>query len=346
MFCRVSALAVLSLLTGCAIHPVPEDVTGVDTLDIVKQIRCETREALTGVIKNKLADWASRGSAEAAALLLKYESNTDEISNFGPDRFPGPGYVEVRRFIKLLFETGIAYNFDLTMTENNDLTTDISLLKPLTSPSFTLGIGAGAKRRRTNERTFTTTDTFGFLVTQLNRKNRYDEHYCDGKIVRENHVYPLAGRIGVDKAVVTFVELTFVGGLGADKAPGPPTMADKLTFTTALNISANPKIEFVPVGRAFQLSSAGLNASADRTDMHQVSIGLSLSTAAMADLAASRSFVFSPERGPAPAVRSGPIRSGVFFGERITGAGTPAEQRAVEAIDQLKRRELQLIPPP
>jgi hypothetical protein len=26
-------------------HPVPEDVTGLDTADIVKQIRCETRDA-------------------------------------------------------------------------------------------------------------------------------------------------------------------------------------------------------------------------------------------------------------------------------------------------------------
>lgn len=345
MFRRLSALAFGLLLTGCSIHPAPEDVTGVDTLDIVKQVRCETREALIGVIKNKLDDWANRGSPEAAELLQSYASNSDEISNFGPDRFPEPNYVEVRRFIKLLFETGIAYNFDLTMTENNDLTTDISLLKPLSLPSFSLGIGAGAKRRRTNQRTFTTTDTFGFLVTQLNRRNRYDEHYCDGKIVRENHVYPLAGRIGVDKAVVTFIELTFVGGLGADKAPGPPTMADTLTFTTVLNVSANPKLEFVPVGRAFQLSSAGLNASADRTDVHQVGIGLALSTAAMADLAASRSFVFSPDRGPIP-VRGGLGQSGLYFGERITGAGTPAERRAVEAIDQRKRRELQLIPPP
>ena len=64
-------LATVPLFVGCAIHPVPEDVTGVDTLDIVKQIRCETRQALTDIIKEKLKDWAARGSAEAEELLRR-----------------------------------------------------------------------------------------------------------------------------------------------------------------------------------------------------------------------------------------------------------------------------------
>lgn len=341
----IPALGALSLLAGCAIHPVPEDVTGVDTVDIVKQVRCETREALTQLIKIKLEDWGNRGSPEAARLAQLYANDPEAISDFGPGLFPGPQYVEVRRFIKVFAETAIAYNFDLTMTENNDLTTDISLVRPFVSPKLTLGIGAGAKRKRSNQRTFTTADTFGYLINQLNRKNRYDEHYCDGKVVRENFIYPLAGRVGVDKTVVTFVELSVFGGLGGDKGKGPPTMADKLTFTTVVNISANPKIEFTPVTSAFQLASAGLNASADRTDMHQVSVGLSLGDTAMADLGALRVFGFSPDRGP---IRTAipAVRYGLYHGERVTGGGTPAEQRAVEAIDQLKRRELQLIPPP
>ncbi|WP_316187731.1 MULTISPECIES: hypothetical protein [unclassified Bradyrhizobium] len=340
----IFALGSLSLLAGCAIHPAPEDVTGVDTVDIVKQIRCETREALTQLIKVKLEDWANRGSPEAARLSQQYASDPETISDFGPGQFPGPEYVEVRRFIKVFAETAIAYNFELTMTENNDLTTDIGLVRPLLSPKVTLGISAGAKRKRSNLRTFTTADTFGYLISQLNRKNRYDEHYCDGKVVRENYIYPLSGRVGIDKTVVTFVELSVFGSLGGEKGKGPPTMADKLTFTTVVNISANPKIEFTPVTSAFQLASAGLNANADRTDTHQVSVGLSLGDSAMADLGALRTFGFSPERGP---MRSpAPVRYGLYHGERVTGGGTPAEQRAVEAIDQLKRRELQLIPPP
>jgi hypothetical protein len=343
------AIAGLSLLTGCAIHPVPENVTGVNTVDIVKQIRCETREALTDIIKEKLKDWAERGSAEAGVLLRQYESDPDSIANFHPRLFPGPSYVEVRRLINVFAETGIAYNFDLQMTENNDLTTDISLLRPVVTPKFTLGIGAGALRKRANFRTFTVTDTFGFLVTQLNRKNRYGEHYCDGKIVWKNYIYPIAGHIGVRKTVRTFIELTVFGGLAgpAAKPEGPPTMVDKLTFTTVVNISASPKFEFTPVGDHLQLATAGFKASADRTDRHEVAIGLAIAGIGLGELGPLRSFGFSPDRGPTIAAPRGPRAGiGLYRGDRVTGGRTPAERAAVEAIDRVKRGELQLIPPP
>jgi hypothetical protein len=343
----IFALAAVSLLSGCAIHPVPEDVTGVDTVDIVKQVRCETREALTDLIKEKLKDWSDRGSPEAGALLLLYEGNPDLISDFHPRLFPGPKYVEVRRLINVFAETAVAYNFDLQMTENNDLTTDINLLRPITTPKFTLGINAGALRRRANERIFTLSDTFGYLVTRLNRQNRYGERYCDGKIVRKNYVYPIAGRVGVHKTIRTFIELTVFGGLAgpAEKqGKGPPTMVDKLTFTTMINISASPKVEFTPVTDRFQLADAGFKASADRTDRHEVAIGLAIAGNGVNEVGALRRFGFSPDRGAtAPTGRQ--TGSGIYRGARVTGGGTPAEQSAVEAIDQVKRRELQLIPP-
>jgi hypothetical protein len=34
------------LVSGCAIHPQPKDVTGISTFDIEQQIRCETRKAV------------------------------------------------------------------------------------------------------------------------------------------------------------------------------------------------------------------------------------------------------------------------------------------------------------
>src|SRR3954471_13931335 len=84
------------LASGCSIHPVPADVTGVDTKDIVKQIRCETREAITDEIKAQLKKWAAAGSPEAEALSRQYESNPDAIEDFRPGLFPGTGYVQVR----------------------------------------------------------------------------------------------------------------------------------------------------------------------------------------------------------------------------------------------------------
>jgi hypothetical protein len=43
---RIVALGVAFAVAGCAIRPLPEDVSGVRTYLIVRQIRCETRRAI------------------------------------------------------------------------------------------------------------------------------------------------------------------------------------------------------------------------------------------------------------------------------------------------------------
>jgi hypothetical protein len=345
---RVLAVLSISLLSaGCAIHPVPENVTGVDTEDIVRQIRCEARDALVDIIKLKLKELSEQGSATAQELLQEYERNPDAVEDFHWRLFPGQGYTQVQRFIKLFAEAAIAYSFDLQMTENNDLTTDINLVNPLAAPKLTLAINAGALRRRTNQRVFTSVDTFGFLVAQLNRRNAYNERYCNKRIVIKNYIYPIAGRVGVAKTIGTFINLTVVGALGGpatQQGKGPPTMVDKLTFTTTVNGSATPKVEFAPVGDRLQLANASLKASADRSDRHEVTIGLALEGIGLDELAAARRYAFSPSRGRG--LLSSQERNGFYQGSRVSGGGTPAEQRAVKAIDEVKRGEVQLIPPP
>ena len=357
MYVRIlAALAALPLFVGCAIHPVPEDVTGVDTYHIVRQIRCETRDTLRRFVITWLEDLgrdheSQRGDPIARRLAYQYENDPDSISSFHANRFPGPQYVQVRNLINTFYDAGIAYNFDLTMTENNDLSTEINFLRPLTRPKFTLGISAGAKRERSNNRTFTVTDTFSYLLTKLNTPVR-GRRYCDGQIVQANYIYPIAGRIGVDKLVKSFIELTLFANLGGKDANpgegGAPTMADKLTFTTTVDASATPRIEFSPVGTAFQLADASLTGSVKRTDVHQVTVALAISKGGMANLDPFRSFLFSSQRG-APAA-SAPITIGprsntsmLVVGRRVTGGGTPSEVLAVLAIDQVKSRELELI---
>lgn len=345
MFKRIApVVAALPLFASCAIHPVPEDFAGVNTYHIVRQIRCETRQALIDIIREKLETLASDGSPVAQQLLVKYQNDPDAISGFNSNQFSGPEYVEVRSLIKLFADAAIAYNFDLTMTEDNNLGTDISLLKPLTNPKFSLGFSASANRKRSNQRSFTIADDFTYLVRQLNTPNWANKRYCDKYLVGENYIYPVAGRIGVDKTIRTFMELTLLGGLAKlDKPDGPPTMTDKLTFTTALSLSATPKIEFAPVNAQFQLSSASLTGLADRTDTHQVTVGLAVGGRGMAELGLSRGFVFAPRGGAVVAARRG--QGGPYVGARVTGGNTPAQRMAVEAIDQIKSREIQLVVP-
>jgi hypothetical protein len=354
--CFAGVFAALALLSGCSIHPLPEDVAGVDTYHIVRQIRCETRESLRTLVIAWLDDLARDregrpGDPIARKLAMQYESDPESIAKFSPDLFPGPRYVEVRRLINLFRDAGIAYTFELTMTENNDLDTDISLLKPLTRPKFTLGIKAGAKRQRTNNRVFTVTDTFSYLLTKLNTQVR-GQRYCDGQIVQANFIYPIAGRVGIDKVVTSFIELTLFANLAGKQANpgegGAPTMTENLTFTTTIDASATPKVEFAPLGRDFQLANASLTGAVKRSDTHKVTVGIAIATGDAVNLDPLRSFLFSSQRGARVArapenVRQRSVPSSLVVGRRVTGGGTPSEVLAVLAIDQLKSREVEFV---
>lgn len=347
----VVGISALLLFSGCAIHPVPEDVTGVDTYHIVRQIRCETRKAVIDFLMAQLRQLAE--DPIARNLVLQYEGDPESIRTFKPDLFPGPDYREYRRFFGLIYSAAIAYNFDLTMTEQNDFGTNLNFLGPWKS-KFTLAVNGNANRQRSNQRQFTVTDTFQFLLANLNAADENGVLYCDGQIAQANHLYPIAGEIGVYKTVQTFFELSVLGGMSAYQAKpgagGAPTMTDNLKFNTTVDLSGTPKVVFVPIGSGFQPTDASMTGLARRTDFHQVTVGLAVTPSGAVDVGPLRGFLFS---GPSRGGRTlGPAKRGVtagpvLVGNRVTGTGgTLAEQLAVFAIDQVKSREIQLIPSP
>src|ERR1043166_3614984 len=192
------------LLGGCAIHPLPENVTGIDTPDIVRQIRCEAREAVIHEVKKWLTSLAADSNPRtqlrtriAQQLLAKYDAEPESISSFNAGVFPA-SFVAERQLVNLFYTAGIGYSFDLKMTENNDINpASATLLRPSPpQPKFTLGLGAGALFDRTNQRKFTATDTFGSLL-RVNAAEVRGRRYCTGFVVTENYIYPIAGRLGV-----------------------------------------------------------------------------------------------------------------------------------------------------
>jgi hypothetical protein len=349
----LAVLTAASLLAGCAIHPVPEDVTGLDTADIVKQIRCETRDAARKTIKKVLAGMATDGnSAIARDLLIEFEANPNTMVGFDARRsFPDPAHVQVRNVFDVIYSAGVAYTFDLTMSEDNNLGSTANFLGPWLN-KFTLGLTGDANRMRENERTFTITDKIGFLLRELNTPKPDGKQYCDGHIaLGPNYIYPIAGRIGVDNTVYTFFQLSFFDGLAANKADpggaGAPAMADKLTFTTMVDFIATPTVVFAPVPKSFQVTDATATGTLRRTDAHQVSVGLALDPKGkgIAALSSLRGFVFSGANlGGVRVPGASKPGGGVLVANRVIATTTsPAEQLAVLAIDQLKSRELQLI---
>jgi hypothetical protein len=342
----VSSLA--ALLAGCAIHPLPENVTGVDTPDIVRQIRCESREAVIHEIKQWLTLKANAGDLLSQQLLMKYDADSESISNFNANVFPR-AYAEERKLVNLFYTAGVAYTFDLKMSVNSDLNPPaaVDLVRPSPPrPKFTLGIGAGALLDRSNERKFTATDTFGSLL-KLNAAVVRGRRYCTGFIVTENYVYPIAGRIGVAKVIHDFINLTLFESLSGDKG-APPTMTDDLTFTTTVSASVSPAVIFTPLGRALQIADASLTGAFKRSDVHEVTVGVAIDRTGVANLASARSYLFSDRRNATGLGTSGPavVSGSLFIGNRVIGGGSVAEQLAVIAIDQAKSQQVQIIPAP
>ena len=277
----LAALAAASLIGGCAIHPVPEDVTGIDTAGIVKQIRCETRDAARRLILEQLTYMAGRNDQTAQGLLASYTEDQDRMVDFDADRlFPGIFYRKSRNLFTLINAGAAAYTFELTMNETNNLGSTANLLGPWAN-RLNLGLTGNANRIRQNVRTFTVTDKFNFLLKDLNSLSFRGRRYCDGHVaLRPNYIYPIAGKIGMYNTVYTFFTMSIFDGLApksaAPGAEGAPSMAEDLTFTTQFDLLATPKVTFAPIKTSFQAVDASVTGYLARRDVHRVTVGLAL----------------------------------------------------------------------
>lgn len=348
-----ASLGMVLVSAGCAIKPVPDDVTGVSTYAIARQIRCETRaaarERVVTYIKN-LAEGSQyiAGDPQAQQLLARYGDGGEDISSFRPGMFTGPLEVERRNYLTMIYTTAIAYSFDLTGDETNNIGSTVNLVGPWAN-KLGLGITGNANRERQNERLFTLTDTLGDLLMNLNAK-QFGVPYC-GKpqIVAENYVYPVAGRIGVDESLKTFLELNVFANIAAsdgskssNAALAAPTFTDKLTFTTTFDLTGNPQVTFTPVGSGFQVGDASLTGLVRRTDTHKVYVALALEPPGAVSSTALHTYLFPSNQ--ARAAGGGPRKPTTVIGSSVTArVRTAAEDIAVSALDQIKNREVQFI---
>lgn len=319
-----AAIVGAAVLSGCAIHPLPDDVAQISTYYIVRQIRCEARQAVIDSLfryltsednlrENKLDEHSYKIGIQAKA---DYDADRDSITRFDPARLTG----FARSVVGLLYHTGIAYNYDLLGLEINNIDPAVNFIRPLPKTSLvTLGLTGNFDRQRQNERSFTVTDNFGALISKVH------EDYCTKYIAEQNYIYPIAGRVGIDRVVHDFLLLTLFGNLsGKSKdvttVSGPPTMVDQLQFQTTIGGSATPKITFIPLGRAFQVSDASFPFSASRKDTHQLTVGLYLDTTGAKEI--------------------GGVRTGIFSGTFITASGGRAEQGAALAVQQFLAQKI------
>jgi hypothetical protein len=313
MFKQLSAAAAalaLSLFSGCAIHPLPEDVSGVPTYVIVHQIRCEVRQAIIDIALGWLTSENQAGrripvDPVSRNIALEFLNHRRPIRELSPKLFKHNK--EIAEIIAAFYDTGVAYTFDLDMSEVNNVDPQVDLLKIFPNAKLTIGIKGGFDRKRENERLFTVTDSFRGLVIGLPPEYCLNPTTGRDYVVSENYIYPITGRIGVHRMMNDFVELTLFENLGGpkEKPTGPPTLVDQLSFTTTISGSVTPTITFTPAGTRLQVMDASLPVSVTRTDLHKVTVGLALAGAGPKLIGGLRTGLFA-----APLVTANPRTAG------------------------------------
>jgi hypothetical protein len=187
------------LVSGCAIHPQPKDVTGISTFDIEQQIRCETRKAVVDLTLTYAATRTgdSKEAVQARETAQRYyaefQADPGAATTLSPNQFTG----EVRQTLNVFWTTGVAYNFKLDMAEVNNADGELDVGSLFGRRASGIAFKAGLDRSRENTRTFTVTDNFGELVKKLTG--------CKDRVVGPNYIYPISGEIGVIDMIRAFV---------------------------------------------------------------------------------------------------------------------------------------------
>ncbi|TGN74178.1 hypothetical protein EOW77_0034340 [Bradyrhizobium yuanmingense] len=294
---RILPLTAAVFVAGCAIRPLPENVSGVTTPTIVKQIRCETRQAIIDLTLGWLtADENLRNrrvDPQAHAIGWEFKNRRRPIAQFEPKLFHG----HVRDVVDTFYTAGVAYTFDLEMTEANNLRAELNLLKPFTDSNLKFGLKGQADRSRKNQRLFTLTDNFGGLL-------KLPEHYCSGEsigrdyshLVPPDYIYPITGNIGVKGFLADFINMSIFDNLGGpkDEPKGPPTLVDALEFQTMVSGGVTPSILFTQVTPGLQVVDASFTGEAIRTDLHKITMGVAVTKPGLRSLGQLRAYPAFP----------------------------------------------------
>ncbi|SHL47060.1 hypothetical protein [Bradyrhizobium lablabi] len=264
MFLRVGfSIGLAVCAAGCAIRPLPEQVTGVKTDEIVKHIRCEAREA----IKLKASDYLSFHTEDAAAIALS-QALASEDYVFDRNQFLRLSS-QPRLMLAKVGSSAVAYNFTFDMTEINNLDPAWDGIAGIPNGTFGLGITAGVDRTRHSIRSFTVSDTFVGLLTKVT------SDYCKDRTPKgPNYLYPIVGKTGVAEMIDTFIDTSLFDNL-AKSDKGPPAISDSIEFQTNLSLGITPSVALTRVTNRLTTKDATFGIVNKRQDSHKVIVGLS-----------------------------------------------------------------------
>ncbi|MDX2204033.1 MAG: hypothetical protein NW223_14880 [Hyphomicrobiaceae bacterium] len=245
---NAAGLAILGSVLGlglaaCSIRPLPEtsplNFPRASTYDIVQKVRCEAKAGLDRFKDTELAEKAGR----------------------------------------TIRATSIGYDFQFTMQENNDLGGNLGLAgaaKGGGAPSGNVDVSGGITKDRKNVRTFR-------FIEDLSDVAKAD---CSGSSTAQNLAFPISGALHIDELAYTYVRLETLSNLRRLEAGDHGDVAEAeddprrrvgvfseyLRFSTRVEAGAKPSVSLALTTGSVGVRAAGLNASAWRTDAHDVII--------------------------------------------------------------------------
>jgi hypothetical protein len=261
-------------LGACAIHPLPENVTGVKTSQIVHRNRCEARDAV-----RHIEDWLIRNNKRDARLALQ--------------------------------KIGIALSYTLDMTEMDSVSAMTNFEELVTKGMFSFNPAASNSLTRQNQRVFTVADNYQTLKQmrdcELQPIGPNYQYPIVGTIgIGETIQTFLTMALHEDLNGVLENPLKPPND-PSEFTAASPIMVETLTFTTVVSASVEPQITLMPVLKSSRasLNTASLDFMWQRNDKHTVIVGIGMPTVATLGDHSKRVYsVLSSPRGFAARART------------------------------------------
>lgn len=239
-------------LAGCHIRPSVEDMTNYNSAQIVKQIRCEARDAIGQLAWEELEKLRPDLAAQYNHLPNKYDYLSEIYWKLTPKH---------RVNFDQYDSTVIASTFEFDITESNVLTAGMNLQGGFRRGLLKDDFSANNDRVRRNNQTFKITDTAYGLY-------KVGSTFCTNELKNENWVYPIAGNIGLLRVFRNFFDLNEAKDLINESQVDSYT--ETITFTTRLGGSASPIWILGALGRGTNIVGANIKADNRREDIHKL----------------------------------------------------------------------------
>lgn len=269
--------------SGCAIHPLPDNISRVNTFDIVKNIRCEAKYEVINQINyllkrspspivNKIGPREAIKKENLKIIKREYEKYPKSYIEEGRE-FENH---DIAHLVRLFGVSGISYNFRFEITENNNVAGNAAFRFPFTNGIANFLIGGTLKLARLGKREFTMSENFAQLEGL--QCGKYDDESGPRNFLiadkdsyeplTKKFIYPLTGSVGMKKIMRDFLRLAEMGG-------GKGNFSDKITFTTDVGASLGSSVTVNPGPiKRLRIANAAVGVASSRQDVHEVIITL------------------------------------------------------------------------